>query len=577
MVNINTEISSGLTARSDAQLDLITGGTTHSRLLGRGNSDSPPTTGGGVTEADYEPPSWPSRSVPKAGGEILIICAHLHEDRAAKQDRDFLQPMAGLHIASLLDRGKYSVKLYHEMWDGPYPVMTIKTGKYAIVFLTGLQMDFDRMRQLSYFFQRAGAIVVAGGSLCTLFPDFARQFFHVVCVGGVEGVVDVMRDYERGTLRPIYRSSQSDIGSYEIDYRFMRESGINAPVHFVEGSRGCNFKCDFCSIPAENATHAVYDIQDIARNIDNSIASSPRWSIRRLYPMVSFIDNNFSNNINHLKEVCRLLKSDKRVKIWAALITQDVLRNRGLIKLLADSKCFDIFTGIESVDPNFNASHNKRQNVKGSATLWDDIEYAQSLGMLVGYGYLFDPRLTSIERMKAELRFILRSDLLHHPYFIAFVAPLVGTRLFWQAAKRGELLPNLRLRDLDGRCIAYRNTVDDLASLSDFAYTIFATPHIYCDRKKNLVRFFRHAWKHGRKKPILTLLYINNRRRLSFLGRKHSKVVKRNYIGGCDVLDPQYADYPSNITARDKEKYFEPVMVTDAYGQASEWLERCRR
>jgi hypothetical protein len=36
------------------------------------------------------------------------------------------------------------------------------------------------MRQLSYFFRREGATVVAGGSVCTQFPEFATQFFGVV-------------------------------------------------------------------------------------------------------------------------------------------------------------------------------------------------------------------------------------------------------------------------------------------------------------------------------------------------------------------------------------------------------------
>src|SRR5215475_4884380 len=103
---------------------------------------------------------------------ILILVAHLHEDRSRKQDRDILQSMAGLHIASLLDRSKYQVRLYHEMWHGPYPTDTITSLEFDVVFLTGLQMDFDRMRQLSYLFQRAGATVIAGGSICTLFPDF---------------------------------------------------------------------------------------------------------------------------------------------------------------------------------------------------------------------------------------------------------------------------------------------------------------------------------------------------------------------------------------------------------------------
>jgi hypothetical protein len=37
------------------------------------------------------------------------------------------------------------------------------------------------MRQLAYFFRRTGAKVVAGGSVCTMFPEFAAQYFDAVC------------------------------------------------------------------------------------------------------------------------------------------------------------------------------------------------------------------------------------------------------------------------------------------------------------------------------------------------------------------------------------------------------------
>jgi hypothetical protein len=243
---------------------------------------------------------------------------------------------------------------------------------------------------------------------------------------------------------------------------------------------------------------------------------------------------------------------------------------------MADSKCCDIFTGIESIDLNFNRLHDKIQNIKGSTVLFDDIEYAQSIGMMIGYGYLFDPRITSIDQMKAELRQILQSDVLHHPYFISFVAPLVGTKLFWQAVDHGELLPNLRLRDLDGRCIAFNNTVDDLVSLGEFAATVFHTPQIYSSWKKTFIRFVDHAWKHGRKNPVLSYLFLHNRARLRRLGRKHLTSMKRNYVGGRDILDPQYDDYPADISPADKQKYFDPVLVTDAEGRATPWLERYR-
>ena len=508
--------------------------------------------------------------------KILIVVAHLHEDREQKTDRDPLQPMIGVHVASLLDRERYQVKLHNEMWHGAYPTDAIAPGDYALVFLSGLQVDFDRMRQLSYFFRRAGTTVVAGGSICTLFPEFAARFFDAVCAGGVECVLDVMRDFEAGALKPVYSSSQRNISNYTVDYRLMRENGISVPVHYVEGSRGCNFKCDFCSIPAEGATHATYALDDIARNIDNAIRTSPQFSIPRLYPMVWFIDNNFSNNPAHMREVCRLLKADKRVKLWGALVTQDVLRNRDLVRLMAESKCRDLFTGIESMDVDFIEAHSKRQNVKGAAGLLDDVAYAQSLGIMVAYGYLFDPRMTSVARMKNELRAVLQNDQLHHPYFVAFVAPLAGTALFWQAVDSGELLPGLRLRDLDGRCIAYRSTVDDTETLSAFASTIFRTPQIYSDWRKTLRRFARDFLQHGWKSPMRSMLFFRNRLRLRTLGRKHSKTIARNYIGGRDVLDPQYRHYPADISAADKARYFEPIAVTDADGRAADWLEPYR-
>lgn len=54
-------------------------------------------------------------------------------------------------------------------------------------------------------------------------------------------------------------------------------------------------------------------------------------------------------------------------------------------------------------------------------------------------------------------------------------------------------------------------------------------------------RFLRHAWQHGRKNPVLSYLFYENRARLARLGRKHSKVAKRSYVGGRDILDPQYS------------------------------------
>ena len=214
--------------------------------------------------------------------KALVVCTHLRPGRDKRRSSYLMQPIAGLHVGSLINQKLFDVRLHHEDWHGPLdPAHCIG---YDLVFLTGLQVDFDRMRQLAFYFRRNGATVVAGGSICTSFPEFAAQFFDAVCAGGVDSVPNVVADFLNGTLKPIYRSATTKLSTYSVDYSLFARSGINPSVHLIEASRGCTFKCTFCVIPAEAGSHAPYDIRTIADAIDNAISTSPRF---QLSPLVS--------------------------------------------------------------------------------------------------------------------------------------------------------------------------------------------------------------------------------------------------------------------------------------------------
>src|SRR5262252_5467789 len=73
----------------------------------------------------------------------LVICTHLRPGRVKRRSSYVMQPISGLHVASLIDADRYDVSLWHEDWHGPYDTTSTKT--YDIVFLSGLQPDFDRM------------------------------------------------------------------------------------------------------------------------------------------------------------------------------------------------------------------------------------------------------------------------------------------------------------------------------------------------------------------------------------------------------------------------------------------------
>jgi len=504
--------------------------------------------------------------------KALVICAHLNSDRGLVPDRGFMQPSAGIQIASLIDREAFDVRLYHEMWHGPLDTTNLPDAD--IVFLNGLQKDFDRQRQLSYFYRRRGAITVAGGSICTLFPEFATRFFDVVCSGGVDSVPQIVDDYRNGRLRAIYSSPQTRLTEYAIDYRLLDANGIGGFIHLIESSRGCNFRCDFCVIPAEKARHTHFGTTRVMRMIDDAIAASRRFSIKRLFPMLFFIDNNFGNNIAELRALCAALKRHPRVKGWGALVTQDVLRNRDLLVEMAQSKCRGLFTGLESLDPEFLKSHDKRQNVTYANTLLDDVAFAQRQGITIMYGYLFDPRMSTVADMTRQIRDVLENDRLPFPSFFSFVAPLVGTKLFWESAGRGELRPNVRLRDLEGFAVAYSDCLSSDDEITAFARMLFERLHVVAGRRallrKTIAMILATSW---RKPAFWFTTHVNNDRVLT-LQRIFRPPGPRTYIAGTDILDPQYGCHPYDVSPEDKRRYFDPIVVTDEHGRLAEWLEQ---
>jgi hypothetical protein len=501
---------------------------------------------------------------------VLVVCAHLRPSRDKRRSRYMMQPITGLHIGSLIDRKRFDVRLYHEDWHGPFD--TAKAAGFDLVFLTGLQVDFDRMRQLSYFFKRVGAIVVAGGSICTSFPEFAARFFDVVCAGGVDSVPEVISDYLSGSLKPIYRSPAERISYYSVDYRLLAESGICPSVHLIEASRGCTFKCSFCVIPAEFGSHRRYDLSAVSMAIDSAISSSPKLSFRRWYPIFLLLDNNFSDDRAHMLRVCDLLRSNSKVRGWAALVTQNVLHDRELVRRLANSKCVGLFAGLESFDQEMLRRYNKTQNLSRRQNVMSDVAFTESLGIAVCYGYLFDPRHQTAAAMEQQVRVIARNPLMPLPTYLSVIAPLAGTSSFWDDLRSGQLAPNLRLRDLDGETIGYSKLADSPDAVVGFIEKMFRRPWTVVGRFGIIVKTLRRIARSGTLNPVRWYL-IAAANLHCFLWSRATPTQVRTYIAGTDVLDPQYFERPDYLSEEDHERYFEPIALTGAAGEPSEWLK----
>ena len=98
-----------------------------------------------------------------------------------------------------------------------------------------------------------------------------------------------------------------------------------------------------------------------------------------------------------------------------------------------------LFVGLESLDHEMLRRYNKTQNMSRRYNVIDDIAFAESLGIAIGYGYLFDYRHQTAAEMERQILAIARNPQMPMPVYLSVVAPLAGTASFWDDLRRGHL------------------------------------------------------------------------------------------------------------------------------------------
>jgi len=76
--------------------------------------------------------------------------------------------------------------------------------------------------------------------------------------------------------------------------------------------------------------------------------------------------------------------------------------------------------------------------------------------------------------------------------------------------------------------------------------------------------------------PIATLASMVNSHRVLRLSRRSAEDPGRSYLGGADVLDPQYGRRPADLSEPDRRRFFDPIRITEADGSPAAWLQDAR-
>ena len=509
-----------------------------------------------------------SPSRPALRKKILIVNCYLDPSRTAvKRKLKIPQTMTPAYLAGIFAADRCWIKLYDEVYSGPLEDETLLSFPDMLV-LTGLNVAFDRMRHITAYAKTKNpkTIVVAGGPAIRALFQYAHKFFDHCCRGDIEQLSEVVED----ELGPEYVS------------REYREHGWVMPrfdlaywmklLAYVESSRNCYFRCNYCSLTAEKGFYQPYPIEYLRRQI-------MQLGTRRL---VHFSDNNFaSNNKNFVAQrfaLLRRLYDQGHILRWAGEVTCDFFLDGDNLKQAAASGCGGLFCGVESFDPGSLTHFNKHQN--NCMPQVEMIQTCLQANIPFHYGVVFDFSTRAIAELAAELDFIVNTPEIPLPSFITLAIPLLKTPMFHKCIAERLFLPNLRLRDLDGSTLCLK-TIDPLPAAVKFLLKIKTLSGYRKRIIKHIFDFYGIYRKVMAIENIAMSQYgalLLSAPQLFTLESDLSKVLfnhrhngHRTHVGATECLDPVYR--PAFRIDRRYRHFFEPTHLTDANGDICEALQ----
>ena len=261
-------------------------------------------------------------------------------------------PLA-LPTVATLTPDHYDIHIYDEDIE-PLPL----SSHPDIVGITTLAATITRAYELADHYRSKGVKVVLGGSYASFMTEEALKHADTVVVGEAEGSWEAcLKDFEKGSMKPFYKTD--DYAPYKTQ-KPPRWDLINTRKIFqiaIQASRGCPFNCDFCLVSKLFGRKMRY------REIENVVEEIKAAPSNYLF----FVDDNLTINKKYAKE---LMKAIKPLGVsWGCMCSIDVANDDELLGLMAESGCFNILIGFESLNPASLNETNKHQNK--AATIYE--------------------------------------------------------------------------------------------------------------------------------------------------------------------------------------------------------------
>lgn len=300
-------------------------------------------------------------------------------------------------------------------YDIPTDIVAITTETYTA----------KRAYQIAEKFREKGKKIIMGGYHATLCPDEAAKHCDTVITGNAENVwAQVLSDFYSGSEQKFYHGEP--VFSRAAPDKSIFEKKKYLPVSLVEIGRGCNLKCEFCSISG------YYCSKYYARNHDE-IVEDIKKSRHKYFFLVD--DNLLADKKNALA----LFEKIKPLNIkWAGQGTLSVADDKEFLAKMKESGCELILIGFESLEAKTLKQMNKSVNLK-KKDLDILVENVHNAGIGIYATFVFGYGDTK-ESFRKTLEFCTK----HKMYTVAFnhLLPFPGTLLYERLKEEERLIYN---------------------------------------------------------------------------------------------------------------------------------------
>ncbi len=377
-----------------------------------------------------------------------------------------MEPLAPATIAGLTPReAGIEVRFYDDRTESiPYDEPT------DLVAMSVETYTAKRSYQIASEFRRRGVPVVMGGFHPTLVPEEASEYAESIVIGEAEGLwPTVLSDFAAGRLQRAYRQSRRPALCGLRPDRSIFAGKRYLPVGLIEAGRGCHFRCEFCAIQS-------YFGNTQTRRPTEEILEEVR---RVKKPLIFFVDDNITSNMDQAKEFFRALIPLK-VR-WVSQASINAAHDEEFLQLIKASGCQALLIGFESLNPENLKRMRKGFNLMNGG-------YEKALANLRRHGirlyvtFILGYDEDNGDTMEETLAFAQR----HNFYIVAFnhLTPFPGTPLYDRLREEGRLLydrwwlhPDYRYgmvpfaplrmtpRDAQDRCVEARRRFYSLGSI----------------------------------------------------------------------------------------------------------------